>query len=445
MKLLIQIFVMIGAGIALSLLVRDDPGYVLFGYGNYSVETSLAIFSVAAIATIFASYFLIRLLGMVIYAPSRLGKWQNQRREKVAATALSRGLLAQAEGKWRQSEKALLTYAKKTESPINYLAAAKSAQAQGSIDRMNQYLDMAQATDPSSSTAIRLTQAELLIDSGQYDRATAALLRIRQEAPKNGRALLLMSKLFKKSKNWNKLSELLYDLKRNKTLPYNVYNELEKQVYCELLKASCESDSLIDVRNTWSIIPKSLQKDSDIVAILARKLITEGEHEEAEPHIRSALKQHWNDDLIYLYGLLYTENPYGELSVAEKWYKQHPENPFLLLTLGRLSSRSELWGKARSYLETSVENGGGPEAYHALAQVLEHIDEPEVAANMYRKGLEIASGKGLPELAALTAKKKAKKEALEKKEAERAKLQEEQEIKALEDKSKESEIAASAA
>ena len=61
---------------------------------------------------------------------------------------------------------------------------------------IDQYLDMAQATDPGSSTAIRLTQAELLIDSGQYDRATAALLRIRQEDSRNSRALLLMSKLF---------------------------------------------------------------------------------------------------------------------------------------------------------------------------------------------------------------------------------------------------------
>ncbi|HFE38369.1 MAG TPA: hypothetical protein ENK06_08145 [Gammaproteobacteria bacterium] len=446
MILLIQTFFMIAAGYYLSTVVREDPGYVLLGIGNYSVETSMAVFIVAAIATIFIAHLLIRLLGYLVFAPSRIGKWRDQRRNKVAATALSRGLLAQAEGKWRQSEKALLTYAKKTESAINYLAAAKSAQAQGSVERMNQYLDMAQETDPNSSTAIRLTQAELLIDGAQYDRATAALTRIRKEDPKNGRALWLMTKLLKKSKNWGKLSELLYDLKRNKVLQPGAFNELEKKVYLELLRKSCESSKLIDVRNTWSIIPKHLQRDTELIAIFAKKLISEGEHLEAEPYIRSGIKQHWDDNLVYLYGLLYTDNPYNELSVAERWYKQQPSNAALLLTLGRLSSRSELWGKARSYLESSVENGGGPEAYHALAQVLEHIDEPELAAEMYRKGLEIASGKGLPELAALTAKKKAKAEALAKKEADRAAAEAEQEeIKALEDKSKEKEMAASAA
>jgi len=441
MKLLILTILMISAGMALAFLVREDAGYVLLGYGNYSIETSMVIFAVASIAIIFTSYFLIRLLGAIFYAPSRIGKWQGQRRDRVAATALSRGLLAQAEGKWRQSEKALLTYAKKTDSAINYLAAAKSAQAQGSTERMNQYLDMAQATDPASSTAIRLTQAELLIDSGQYDRATAALLRLRQEDPKNSRSLILMTKLFKKSKNWSKLSELLYDLKRNKILLPSEYNDLEKLVYSELLLKACESNNLIEIRNAWSIIPKYLQKDNEVIAIFAKTLISEGEHSEAEPYLRGAIRQHWSDELVYLYGLLYTENPYGELSVAEKWYKKNPSNSTLLLTLGRLSSRSELWGKARSYLETSVENGGGAEAYHALAQVLEHIDEHELAANMYRKGLEIASGKGLPELAALTAKKKAKASAIAKKEAEKA----DQDVKTIEDENTEKNVAASAA
>jgi len=431
MKLLIKLILTICAGIALAFVVRDDPGYVLLGFDKYSIETSLVIFIAASLVVIFVSYFLIRLLGLVFHAPSHIGKWQNHRRDRVATTALTRGLLAQAEGKWRQSEKALLTYAKKTDSAINYLAAAKSAQAQGANDRVNQYLDMAQATDPGASSAIRLTQAELLIDSGQYDRATAALLRIRHEDPKNTRALLLMSKLFKESKNWSKLSELLYDLKRNKVLAYEAYNQLEKEIFAGLMEEACASDRILEVKNAWSIVPKYLQKDADILGIYAKKLIDFGEHDEVEPVLRTAIKAYWNDDLVYLYGLLFTHNPYSELSAAEKWYKQHQDSAMLLLTLGRLSSRSELWGKARSYLEASIENGGGPEAYHALAQVLEHIDEPELAANMYRQGLELASDKGLPELAALTAKKNAQRAELAKKDETATK----EEMTALEDSS----------
>ena len=433
---------MLCIGIGLALFVKDDPGYVLLGYGNYSIETSVAIFAVASIAIIFVSYYLIRLLGGIVHSPSNYRKWQGRRRDRVANTALTRGLLAQAEGKWRQSEKALLTYAKKTESAVNYLAAAKSAQAQGANERMNQYLDMAQETEPTANSAIRLTQAELLIDSRQFDRAEAALARIRQEDPKNTRALILLTKLCQESNNWDRLSELLYDLKRNKIYTLDVYNHLEKQVHTELLRKNCESNSLIEVRNSWSIVPKNLQKDADLIAVFAKKLIDEGQPQEAEPLLRTAIKQHYSDQLVYLYGLLYTANPYSELSAAEKWHKEHEKNSTLLLSLGRLSSRSELWGKARSYLESSVEFGGGPEAYHALAQVLEHIDEPELAADAYRKGLEIASGKGLPELAALTAKKQARQAAaLAKKQAEDAEMEKLE----AETANKEESIAASAA
>ena len=395
MKLLIQTSVVIIIGIYLAILVRHDPGYVLLGYGKYSVETSLAVFTLITLAAVAALYIIIRVLSNVVFAPRKIRKWQDRRRDRVANTALTRGLLAQAEGKWRQSEKALLTYARKTDSAINYLAAARSAQAQGANERMNQYLDMAQATDPKANSAIRLTQAELLIDSKQYDSAEAALTRLYQEEPGNQRTLLMLSRVYELSEDWKSLSRILFDLKRHKILSQGEYSTLEKTVYLNLLKNASKAEDMFTFSNAWAYTPRHLQKDVDFVAVYVEKYINEGLHNDVEPLLRSTIKNQWDDKLVYLYGLLYSDQPYNQLRRAEKWYRQHENDPTLLLTLGRLSSRSELWGKARSYLEGSVENGGGPEAYHALAQVLEHIDEPELAAATYRKGLEIASDKGL--------------------------------------------------
>ncbi len=407
MTLLFLTIIVIAGGIALAMVVREDPGYVLIGYDTYTVETTLAISVAVALAAVFVLYFAIRMLSYVLFAPKKIGKWQNQRRDRAANIALTNGLLAQAEGKWKQSEKTLLSYARKTKSAANYLAAAKSAQAQGATQRMNHYLDLAQANEPDASCAIRLTQAELLIDGGQYDRAEAALTRILKEEPRNNRALLLLNKVYQETGKWEKLSEILYALKRNKVLSIEAYNALEKKVYFNVLQGLAKGGSLIALRNTWSIVPKYLQRDSDIIAVYTEKLINSDQHEEAEPILCDAIKKRWDDRLVYLYGLIYTDDPYNQLSTAEKWIQVKPTNPALLLTLGRLSSRSQLWGKSRSYLEASIENGGGAESYHALAQVLEHIDEPELAASLYRKGLEMSSDKGLPELAALTAQKKA--------------------------------------
>ncbi len=63
----------------------------------------------------------------------------------------------------------------------------------------------------------------------------------------------------------------------------------------------------------------------------------------------------------------------------------------MLLTLGRLGLRNGLWGKARGYLEESIEIKPLPDTYLVLANVLEKQDE-HVAANVYyQKGLALAT------------------------------------------------------
>jgi HemY protein len=65
-----------------------------------------------------------------------------------------------------------------------------------------------------------------------------------------------------------------------------------------------------------------------------------------------------------------------------------------LLTLGRLSLRARLWGKARGYLEACIAREGPAQAYRELGQLLERMREPERALEVYRGGL---SGTGGPE------------------------------------------------
>jgi len=59
------------------------------------------------------------------------------------------------------------------------------------------------------------------------------------------------------------------------------------------------------------------------------------------------------------------------------------------LSLGRLCLRSQLWGKARAYLEASVGNDGPVAAYRELARLLEHMGEPEKALSIYRQAVSL--------------------------------------------------------
>ena len=105
---------------------------------------------------------------------------------------------------------------------------------------------------------------------------------------------------------------------------------------------------------------------------------------------------------IRLYGELQLPEIAQHLKNAEAFLKDRPEDPDLLLTVGRLSFRNQLWGKARSYLETSLAIRPAAETCEALGQLMERIGDKEAAAKAFQRGLAMRTegARRLPKLSA---------------------------------------------
>jgi len=82
--------------------------------------------------------------------------------------------------------------------------------------------------------------------------------------------------------------------------------------------------------------------------------------------------------------------------IAEQWLKHRTNNPELLLALGRLSLRNELWGKAREYFETSLKLRRNRETLAELSRLNAHMGEEEASIKLLMQGLE--TDHGLPDL-----------------------------------------------
>ena len=121
------------------------------------------------------------------------------------------------------------------------------------------------------------------------------------------------------------------------------------------------------------------------------------DHASAEKSIQRALKKAWDSQLVRQFGLLDTGNAARQLTQAEGWLQEHPEDPQLLLCLGRLCLREKLWGKARDYFESSYRAQVGAEICAELGRLLIGLGEPKVAAAYYREGLALSESQ-LPEL-----------------------------------------------
>ena len=116
-------------------------------------------------------------------------------------------------------------------------------------------------------------------------------------------------------------------------------------------------------------------------------------HDVAEKLLRDFLDDEWNDALAALYGELELPDPLEPLAVAEKWLRARREDPVLLVSCARLSMRAELYGKARSYLETSLMIRRDPVTYQLLGTLLDELGEKEHAARVLHDGLAMAIGR----------------------------------------------------
>lgn len=398
MKGLFKIWLVVLAGAGIGVVLMQDSGYVLLSAGVYTIEMSLALLVLLTGVLFVALYFLIRLIVRTYRLPKDVRGWKQRRGARLAQNAMTRGLLEMSEGNWQTAEKRLVRYADRSETPLlNYLAAARAAQLQGEHERRDAYIRLAHENMPSADVAVSLTQAELQLADHQLEQALATLRHLRSVAPKHTYVLRLLRRLYEQLGDWEHLRELIPELRRRKVVAADELNTLELKTHRALLEQAFLASDRALLGQVWSGVPKALRTNPDIVSDYAGYLQELEQDVEAEKLLRNALKQGWNVQLVELYGLIECPEPGKHLSRLEKFLKEHPDDPTLLLTLGRLSLRAQLWGKARGYLEACVNRNGAIDAFRELGRLLEHMGEDDNALQVYRQALTAEqAGRNIP-------------------------------------------------
>lgn len=390
MKLLLISLLTLFVAVVVALLAMEDPGYVLIAVGSWTLETTLALTTVLVVISFALTYFLIRFGARVLGIPGGLRHWQKNRREQKAITSLTKGLIDLAEGHWQSAEKKVLKYAQDSDaSLLNYLAAARAAQAQDADQRRDHYLKLAHENHPSADIAVGLTQAELQLEQNQLEQALATLRHLQQLAPKHTQVLKALANLYQQLEDWEHLLELIPLLRKQKAMKNDAIDNLAEQAYLALLKNAHSGAALAE---RWSRIPPGFQEKESILVTYVQRLIDEDASELAEPLLRHALQRQFNESLLMLYGKIQSVEPSRQLTLVETLLREHERDAVALLTAGRLCLRNKLWGKARSYLEASVNVQPSAEAYNELGNLLERMGEGAAAAECFREGLRLVPG-----------------------------------------------------
>lgn len=388
MKTLIVVAIALLFGAGLIWVAEFEPGFVLLQYGSWSLETSLIVLLAAMFVLLIAGYIALRSLVFIKRSPRKLSAWNLAQRHKRANKALTRGLITLEEGRWAEAERLLVRHAGNSETPLlHYLAAARAAQKQNASDRRDNYLSLAHQTTTGSDVAVGVVQAELQLAAGQKEQALATLQHLREMSPKHPYVLQLLQQLYQDLDQWQEVQNVLPDLRKRHVLGTSAVQALSTDAAVGQLQSALLRQDWQHMATLWQQSSSKMRQSEALLTPYVAGLVAQGEAALAIELIENFLRKQWSDSLVYEYGQIMQGDLLKRQVLAEKWLKNHPDNPWLLLTLGRLAQANKLWAKAEGYLRSSIKFGARGEAYQALAEVLMAEGKQEPASEAYKQGL----------------------------------------------------------
>ena len=386
MKLLIAVLAALICAVGIGHLIATHPGIVAISFEGKVVRLSLALFVLLTLGGTIVTLALLRWGWRLLTIRSRYRRWQRERARQRAQLALNDGLLALAAGDYARAEKTLERGARWSATPVHYLAAAQAAHALNAPARRDAYLALADDGEPN--LAVGLRRAEMLMDQGEFGAAGTALEPLVERFGDSRQLLQLRHRLLAMQGRYDEVVALLPALRKYKVYADARLAELEAELAGRRLAQPVLTPA--EVQQIWQGLSKGAREQVPVLCAYGRALLHLNADDEVESLLRKALAKQWDARLVALYGEL-DAAPSTLLGRAEVWLATHPDDPQLLQTLGRLSYRPELWGKAREYLEASVARQPTALGHRLLADAYDKLGESDLARRARAQGLDLAT------------------------------------------------------
>jgi len=384
MRGLLWFIAIAAAAVALILLARVNEGYMLLVTPAYRVELSLNLAILIVVAIIVSGYIALRALSLMLSMPRRVREFQQRRAERKARTALGDALRFYFEGRYGKAERAAASALSldKT-SGLAALLAARAAHGRRDYALRDEYLTQAAERAPEDTVARLMAQAEMLLDERRYHDALSAL---RQVPEKHTEALKLELRARELAHDWEAVLKLLPQLEKRKVFDRSLVAQIRRHAYIENIKN--KAIDLDTLRAYWTRLPAEQRNDPRIAVTAAQCFLSFGSCADVHKIVENSLAVEWDSALVAYYSECLGTNVRRQLEQAERWLGEHPQDPVLLLVLGRLCAHEELWGKAQSYLEASLSFEPTHSSHLELARLYEKTGRHEQATAQYRQALE---------------------------------------------------------
>ncbi len=391
MRALLWIVAIFALAAGLAMLAGANQGYVLLVMPPWRAQASLNLVIVFLVVAFLGAYFLLRLASRTLDLPGRVGAFRSRRQKEKAARSMQAALRALYEGRFTESIKhAKVAYASGDAPPEAAIVAARAANALRDDRRYHEWIARAGEAD-EGKVAQLLTEAEFALAAGRNDEAGRALDALRVLGHRSSAALRMSLDRALAQGRWEQVSELCSQLLTNRAITAEQARPFIRRAHVERMRAmQADPEALAGY---WRSLTKEDLGDAALVEQALPLLAAAGRGAIARRTVDRLLDANWSTSLARRYVLCAGEGDEAKdaLSRAERWLARHPEDPGLLYSLGRQCMRAEIWGKAQSYLESSLRLSPSADVHYALAELMERLERPSESTAHYREAARLAT------------------------------------------------------
>lgn len=369
MKYLWWVVALFTLAVAFAVLGRLNNGYVLLIAPPYRVEFSLNFMITSLLLSFLIAYGVVRLVGRTLHLPQKVREFRVVRSAEKIRHALDSALVALLEGRYgkarQQAEKALR---QGDRSGLAAMVGARAALEVRAFDQADNYLTRAEEGGQSLLVSRLMTQAEMALTQQQPLVALETLARLKREAGLHTAALRLEWKALQAAERWDEVPALVEQLQKREVFEPEQARQLRWHAQGEHLRALAHDE--LALRSYWKKLSSADQLHPKVSTAAAKSFLQLGAYQEAADIVAASLEHEWVPELLPLFSECAGDNPTRQLERAENWLAKHSQDAVLLLVLGKLCSKAQLWGKAQTYLEASLAIENSYSAHLSLGEML---------------------------------------------------------------------------
>lgn len=383
MRSLLWLITLGALAVGLALAAQYNDGYALIVLPPWRVELSLNLLVLLVVVGFVLGYLLLRAVSLTLALPARVRSFRRARQLKKAEGALREAVLFWLGGRYARSlSNAELAWKAGHAPGLAALIALAAAHSLRDDEKVIEWRKRAIVHDSDIHGARLLLEAQLAVESRNFTEALVLLNQIEQQSGRHIVAMRLGLRAHRAVGHWEEVVHLARQLKKHRALTDIQAAPLIAGAHRERLRALAADGH--GLAKYWDRVPEAERNAPGLALEAARCMLKAGEHAAAQQVIEDGLDEEWSSELVALYGDCKGGDVLGRIARAEGWLQSNPRDTALLLVLGRLCQDKQLWGKAQSYFEASLSLKPSRTAHVALAQLLDRLEQAELANRHYR-------------------------------------------------------------